>query len=131
LGRVETGRSHLRGSDDEKAQKIEALRKSILDLEQKLSTQQSEQEMVHSAPSSGALQIIQNALAPSFNSGQAKQEELDALFPMILNGPGSEQDPMQIDCGISEGQATHWCIHYSMISRNLGLGPSPTTSTIK
>ena len=105
LGRVETGRSQLRGSDDEKAKKIEALRKSILDLEQKLSTQQSEQEMVHSAPSSGALQIIQNALAPSFN---AKQEELDALFPMILNGPGSEQDPMQIDCGISEGQATHF-----------------------
>ena len=88
--------------------KIDALQKSIDDLELKILTLQE----VVSNPTSGqshvsrpsTVRIIQAAPqgAPPtpFVSKAVKQEQLESLF--LGNGPGSEQHPMQIDADITE-----------------------------
>ena len=103
LSRILTGQHDVRGRE----KKIEALQKTIDDLELKISSLQD----VVSSPTPGqsavsrpsTVRIIQAALGhpPTlFMPKVVKQEQLESIF--LGNGPGSEQHPMQIDADIPE-----------------------------
>lgn len=96
LQRIESGVHKLRGSDDEKAKKKEAIQKTIFELEQKLAQRSS------SLGSSTPAQIILTTL--SLPSVASKEEELKALFAPTVNGPGTEQQPMEIDSNGPDAQ---------------------------
>ena len=104
LSRILTGQHEVRGRE----KKIDTLQKSIDDLELKVSMLQD----VVSNPTSGQSQvsrpstvrIIQTALPGAsttpFMSKAVKQKQLENHF--LGNGPGSEQQPMQIDIDLPE-----------------------------
>jgi hypothetical protein len=103
LDRIQTGPHNIRG----KEKKVDALQKSITDLELKVSVLQNAESTPEQSAAPSAVQIMQNALgAPvtdsTFTPINVKREQLDRALPSSLNGPGSKQQPMQVDCESSE-----------------------------
>ena len=81
-----------------RGKKIEGLQKTISQLELRVS------QLTNTAPSSVVadpvtlrfIRIAPIGSTASFTSIEVKQEQLEITVPE--NGPGSRQDPMQIDC---------------------------------
>ena len=99
LDRIQTGQHNVRG----KEKRVEVLQKSIADLELQVSALQNTASVSpeQSAASSTCVRIIQSALGAPSTDGTitpvyVKPEQPESTLP--LNGPGSEQHPMQIDC---------------------------------
>lgn len=113
LVRIVTGQHNIRG----KEKKLEALHKSIADLELKLSmlnnhdptlvAASSTTEREGTDPRPPSVRIIQSALGfpatpdtTSFMTIDTKQEELETIFPP--KGPGSKEDPMEVEFDVAE-----------------------------
>ena len=109
LERVVSGRSKLRGSNEEKALKIKDLRNQISILEGKVATIQSAALDSYPLPGepSDTTRTIMKAISAS-DSLQVKQEQLELNLSTILKGPGSsEHDPMLIDYEMLDGYSIY------------------------